>query len=135
MRGELQALINQLNLDNVAFLCGTTPNVLDEVCGARLFVLSSDYEGMPNALIEAMCLGTPVISTDCPCGGPKELIIDKENGRLVPIRQTEALAEVMLEVLADGGREMAVKAKTLCNTLDENVIFEKWLCFITGDQL
>ena len=75
--------------------------------------MTSDTEGMPNALIEAMSLGLCVISTDCPCGGPRELITPGKNGYLVPVRDTEALKEQLSYCLShpeeaeDVGREAA----------------------------
>ena len=56
-----------------------------ELADAALFVLPSDYEGMPNALIEAMVLGLAVIATDCPCGGAAMLIEGGISGLLVPV--------------------------------------------------
>ncbi len=72
--------------------------------------MSSDYEGMPNALIEAMALGLPCISTDCPCGGPMELIKNGENGLLVPVRSVNRLADAIV-YLIDNPNE----AKRLAN--------------------
>ena len=66
---------------------------------ARIFTLTSNTEGMPNSIIEAMCLGIPVVSTDCPCGGPAELIRDGENGLLVPVGDENALAEALRKIL------------------------------------
>ena len=89
LREELQTLIHDKNLDNVVTLKGSVPNVKDQIRTASIFVMTSDYEGMPNALMEAMAIGLPVISTDCPCGGPKFLIEDGVNGKLVPTMQNE----------------------------------------------
>ena len=64
-----------------------------------MFVLSSDIEGMPNALMEAMALELPVISTDCPCGGPRTLIEDGVNGLLVNVGDEEQMATAMEKYL------------------------------------
>ena len=65
-----------------------------------IFLMTSDFEGMPNALLEALALGAPSISTDCPCGGPAEIIEDGKNGFLVPVGDVDALAEKMKYVLS-----------------------------------
>lgn len=69
----IEELIKNLKLEDSVILLGQRDNVPEILSKAKLFVLSSDYEGMPNALMEAMAVGVPAVSTDCPCGGPKEL--------------------------------------------------------------
>lgn len=69
----IEELIKNLKLEDCVILLGQRDNVPEILSKAKLFVLSSDYEGMPNALMEAMAVGVPAVSTDCPCGGPKEL--------------------------------------------------------------
>lgn len=68
LRKKLQSKIDDLNLQERISLCGVSDNIREELEKAKMFVLSSNYEGMPNALIEAMAVGLPVICTDCPCG-------------------------------------------------------------------
>ncbi len=80
-RGALQAEIDALGLGARVALPGFDPNPFRYLARARLFVLSSAWEGLPGVLIQAMACGTPVVSTDCP-SGPREVL---ENGRLGPL--------------------------------------------------
>lgn len=97
----LNNLIEKENLTKQVFLKGQINNVPETIRSSSLFVLTSDTEGMPNALIEAMALGLPVISTDCPSGGPRHLIKDGTNGLLVKPRDVEGLRTALDKVLSD----------------------------------
>lgn len=99
LRKELEDIVKEKDLIGRVFLPGHTQDVIGSIKGAKMFVLSSDCEGMPNALLEAMALGIPCISTDCPCGGPREIITNGENGFLVPVNDADSLAEKMLELI------------------------------------
>lgn len=99
LRDTLQEQINELGIQDKAFLMGVTNSVEKALETAELFVLSSDYEGMPNALMEAMAAGVPCISTDCPCGGPRELFGERLKRRLVPCGDVRKMAIKMNEVL------------------------------------
>lgn len=91
LKKELQQQINELHLQGKAFLMGATDHVEDVLKSADLFILSSDFEGMPNALMEAMAAGVPCISTDCPCGGPKELFGHSLKKQLVAVDDVETM--------------------------------------------
>ena len=99
LREKLQNQIESLNLNEKVFLMGATNDVAKALQTADLFVLSSDYEGMPNALMEAMAAGVPCISTDCPCGGPRELFGEDASDKLVPCNDSAQLAEAICKVL------------------------------------
>lgn len=112
-RSKLEKLVAKRKLYGRVSLPGRTDKIEEKIYKSSLFVMTSDTEGMPNALIEAMSLGLCVISTDCPCGGPRELITPGKNGYLVPVRDTEALKEQLVYCLShpeeteDVGREAA----------------------------
>ena len=131
LRNELQEHINDLSLNNRVFLKHSRPDVLDYIYGASLFVLPSLYEGMPNTLMEAMALGIPVISSDCPCGGPRELIEDGKNGYLFKNNELDDLVSCMKRVLdIDYPKEMCKEARKICLTHSSDYIFKKWIEFI-----
>lgn len=99
LREELERRVAELDLRGSVILPGNTQNVFDYIADAELFVLSSDFEGMPNALIEAMCLGLPVVSTAV--SGATDLIEDGRNGLLTPVGDAEQLAACMMRMLED----------------------------------
>lgn len=129
---QLQIEIKKLNLENKVFLRGNVDNIKEEIYKAKMFVLSSNYEGMPNALIEAMALGVPSISTDCPCGGPKFLIDNNVNGILVPTNDVEKLTNSMIELVEneEKSKKISKNASLISNKLDPQKINKQWLEYI-----
>jgi len=100
LKEELKKRTEELGIkDKVDFL-GVKKNPFAYMARCNLFVLSSLYEGLPNVLVEAMALGLPVISTNCPYG-PSEIIEDGKNGILVPVKNPRAISEAVLKVLGD----------------------------------
>ena len=133
LREELEQLIADLNMKNRIFLPGSTKNVAETIKSAKLFVLSSDYEGMPNSLMEAMALGLPCISTDCPCGGSRSIISNGENGVLIACTDLDNLANTMLELLYkdDFLNIIAQSARNTATVLFEpNRIFKLWETYV-----
>jgi len=96
LKNELRKYIDEFDMRGDILLMGKSCDIEKELAKAKLFVLSSDYEGMPNALMEAMAVGLPCISTDCPCGGPRDLIKDKKNGLLIHCDDVDRLSDIML---------------------------------------
>lgn len=94
LRPELEALVRELGLDADVALPGFAPSPYPAMARAAGFVLSSVFEALPTVLIEALALGTPVVSTDCPTG-PREILADGRWGRLVPVGDVPALAAAL----------------------------------------
>lgn len=112
LRQQLQNQINQLKLYDRVVLEGVKHNVMEEYREATLFVMSSDYEGFPNALVEAMAVGLPVVCTDVPSGAARELI-KEQNGIVVPTGDKLALANAMDEILNNEKLQVQMKRKNL----------------------
>lgn len=132
MHDELQEKINGLKLEDRVTLHPSRKDIFDCIRTARLFVLSSDFEGMPNALMEAMSLGVPCISTDCRPGGARTLIDDGKNGFIVPVRDVNALAEKMLYLLDNPkvAEQVAKEARHLGETHTNEMTFNRWNDFL-----
>lgn len=129
LRDELTAYVVQLGRENSIILMGRVEHIEGELQKSDLFVLSSDFEGMPNALIEAMACGLPCISTDCPTG-PSDLVEDGVNGLLVPVGNLNAMSDAIRKMFSD--REQAVvmgsKAKaTIRQKCDADAIAKKMI--------
>ncbi|WP_312562800.1 glycosyltransferase family 4 protein [Anaerospora sp.] len=128
LKNELQELINKLELGKKVYLMGTTKDISRKIVNSSLFVLSSDYEGMPNALLEAMALGVPCISAECPPGAPSDLIDHGENGLLFPTKNAQALANCIKKILSDVSlaEQLAINAKQICHTHSSDKILAQW---------
>lgn len=130
-RDALEKQANELGVKEKVHLPGSVKDVHDRIADSELFVLSSNYEGMPNALIEAMCIGLPCISTDV--SGATDLIISGENGWLVKVGDTEALIHQMRRLLSDPGErnKYAQNSVDLNSKLEVNKIMKEWIDFIS----
>ncbi len=131
-RNNLEKLISELNMEGKVILAGKINNVLEEISKQQVFILSSNYEGMPNALIEAMACGCACVSTDCDYG-PSELITDGENGLLVPVGDIEALANAMERIANDiaFADKLAKNAKRIRDTNSIHNIADRYHEYIT----
>ncbi len=125
---ELQETAKELGIEERVVFAGFTEDVKGKIENAAMYVLSSDYEGISNSLMEAMALGLPVISTDCPIGGSKMLIQDKENGLLVPVGDANAFANAMKYMAEDPLRaeNMGEKAAYVKEAFSVTRICQKW---------
>ncbi len=132
MYDELQDKINQSGLVSRVTLHPSRKDIFSCIRTARLFVLCSDYEGMPNALMEAMSLGLPCISTDCRPGGARTLIENGINGFIVPVRDASALAEKMSYLLDNPNvaERVAREARRIGETHTNGVMFNRWDVFL-----
>lgn len=98
LRKELETLIQTLNMQEDVQLLGFIENPFAWMSRVQLFVLSSRWEGLPNALIQAMACGVPVVSTDC-ASGPDEILEGGRWGKLVSVGDVEALTEAIVATL------------------------------------
>lgn len=131
--GEDETKVKQLAAsNNNIHLMGKTSNVVDAIQNAWATVLSSDFEGIPNALLESMSLGVPSISTDCSPGGAAMLIRNKGNGLLTPRGDVKALADAMEYTILhhEETEEMAIVGQEVNELYSEDKIGDRWNSFL-----
>lgn len=131
-RKELEDYIKNLSLEEKVLLPGRSKHIIDEVRKSRIFCLSSDCEGMSNALIEALCLGIPIVTTDV--SGVKELVIDGVNGRVVEIGDSVSMANALNDLLEDKERMMTIskRNKDKAQLFESDNITDRWLKLINN---
>ena len=95
-RADMEKLIRELGIHESCELPGFVGNPYSYLKNTDVFVLSSRWEGLPNALLQALAVGTPVVSTDCP-SGPREILEHGRWGRLVPVEDVDAMASAIVE--------------------------------------
>lgn len=131
---QLEELIDQTHSKDYVFLMGNCENLYEELSKGTVFAFSSCYEGLPNALIEAMVLGLPIVATDCPCGGPKTLIRSGENGILVPVDHQKEYVEALSYLVEnpDAAEKLGKEARKLLSLVEKNAIVQQWRDYATG---
>lgn len=131
---EMKDLVKELSLDEVIEFKGMVDNVIEEISNSRIFLLTSDFEGVPNALIEAMSLGLPCISTDCDPGGARLLISNNNNGILVSKGDIHEIYEAVNKMIEmpDFANELGNNAKEISSIFSEVEIKNKWLSYINN---
>lgn len=120
--------VEELGLSNRVLFKGLVKDVPNAIKDSRMFLMTSDFEGMPNALIEAMACGLPCVSTDCSPGGASELIKSGENGVIVPCGDAKAIAIAMINLLIDSVKAeiMGAEAQKIVEKLSPGIIYGQW---------
>jgi len=126
-RLNLERLISGLGLTASVHLPGIVKEPAEWMQKTSLFVLTSRYEGFPNALLEAMACGCAVIATDCP-SAPAEIINNDINGLLVPAEDVTALSNAMQKIIDDESlrQRLGVQALKVKTTFSQETIMAKW---------
>ncbi|MCS3918513.1 glycosyltransferase [Fervidibacter sacchari] len=123
-RTKLERLVKELGLENDVWMPGFVDNPFKFMKRAAVFVLSSKFEGAPLVLAEALSVGIPVVSTDCP-SGPREILEGGKWGKLVPVGDHEKLAEAILKTIESPPERESLKKRGRNFSIDE--IGGKWL--------
>lgn len=130
--GKDAALVRQMiaarGLENAVSLMGKTEDVFGALRRARAFVITSDYEGIPNSLIEAMSFGVPAVATDCSPGGARLLVEHEVNGLLAPCGDAAAIARGLLRLAEDEAlsNRIAQNAIQIAEKFPEGPIADQW---------
>jgi len=125
-------LIDRLGLSESIILAGPTDDIRQKINDAYAFVLTSFSEGLPNALMEAMSIGLPVVATDCPSGGPGQLIKDGVNGLLVENRNEKAVADGINKLIdaPELAERLGRNARETGDVYAEDKIADAWIRYV-----
>lgn len=121
--------IEKLGLEDNVFLPGFSNDIHSEMANADLFVISSNYEGISNSMLEALAIGVPVISTDSPIGGARMFIKSGVNGVLTKVGDEENLTDEIYKIISnkDLGAQLSSEAIKIREELSKEVITNKWI--------
>jgi len=132
MRQELEAYIDSVGLGEQVRLCGFSDNIHEKMAKATAFIISSDFEGISNSMLEALGIGIPVIATDCPVGGARQYIMNEVNGYLVPCRDVDSMSRAMIDVIENPAKaiKMGKEATKIRKMISTKKIASQWIDFI-----
>lgn len=124
----LENTIRDNNADGYIKLMGGSDHLEKDLIKGAMAAFSSDVEGMPNAMLEAMALGLPVIATDCPPGGPRMVINSGENGLLVPVGDKEAMVKAINELIENPeyADRLGKNASKISEIANAEAIYREW---------
>lgn len=128
----LEQIIEENQAGGYIHLMGASDSLEREMADAALFAFTSDWEGLPNALMEAMALGLPIVATDCPCGGPRTVMTHEKNGLLIPVKDQKALEEGINRLIEDGelAERLGREARKIADLANGNAVYEQWRDYI-----
>lgn len=132
LKDEILTVARKYHLGERVHITDNVANIENHVRNSRLFLLTSDFEGMPNSLLEAMAIGVPIIATDCPCGGPRDIVKGFEDKVLIPCGNPEAAAEKMRSILLDetAQNELCHLERERSELFKTAVVMKKWEDFL-----
>ena len=127
-KAMLQGMIDERGLQDCVRLNGPTKDIGKEYAESSMLVMSSHYEGFPMVMIEAMACGLPAVCFDFKCG-PRDIIVEGENGLIVPDGDTEGLAEAIVRLMSDEElrKRMGENAKRVVETYSEERVMGQWI--------
>ena len=128
-RYSLKKMLKEMNLTNFVHLPGFAENPYLFMAHSKAFVLSSRWEGLPGVLIEAMAIGTPVVSTNCK-SGPDEILENGKYGHLVPVGDSDKLAKAIIQTLDNPLSKITLKKRA--SDFSEEKIIDQYLSYIYG---
>lgn len=125
---ELKDYCFKMEIDKYVKFPGYSKNIHNIMAESSIFVLSSDFEGLSNSMLEALAIGIPTICTDCPPGGASLYIKDGTNGMLVPVGDSKALANKMKMLVENMClcENISMESVKIREKLDENYIIQQW---------
>ena len=129
---KLEALIRERHAEESVFLMGGDVDFETVIPEGAVYAFPSDWEGMPNALLEAMAMGMPVVATDCPAGGPRTVITHEKNGLLIPVGDEDALTGALTRLVEDRAlaERLGMEARKIREIADPDVIYLQWVDFL-----
>lgn len=131
---KIQEWIEEKKISDKVLLMGVSKNPMRDISNDGMFLITSDYEGISNSLLEAMAVGLPCVSTDSSPGGARMLIQDGVNGLLAPIGDPDSIAKAMVRFLEEPGlaKSCGEKARDVIKRFDADMIIDRWENYIAG---
>ena len=128
----LEEMIRENHAEDFIRLMGASDSLEKELPKASVYAFSSDWEGLPNALLEAMALGMPIVATDCPCGGPRTVMTNEVDGLLVPIKDADAMAEGINRLIEDRklAERLGQNARKISDKINGPAVIAQWRDYI-----
>lgn len=128
----LEQIIEENQAQDYVHLMGASDSLEKDLADAAVFAFSSDWEGLPNALMEAMALGLPIVATDCPCGGPRTIMTHEVDGLLIPIKDQKALEDGINRLIEDRplAERLGREARKIAEKANGEAVYEKWRDYI-----
>lgn len=134
MEAELKKYVEDMAMQDHISFPGHSKEIHKVMSQSAAFALTSDFEGLSNSMLESLAIGLPTICTDCPPGGAKTYINNGYNGYLIPMNDSEALAECLAASVDDvkKSEEISRHAKEIRTQLSISCVVDEWESLLTN---